>query len=167
MFEIQSFLVQRQSKFSCGCLLINLEEGKSAEILTVGMKSGILLIYLCCKNLQLRSNSCSRFLQLSGTVPSVYTGYLILQTWQFHSPHDSIIEKGTSSKVESFSILAGIISDFLVYFLAHFPHLAAFTHLLSKTVAQKIPQKLLEVYWAFAYKYSCWAFVGLKLKGQS
>lgn len=117
MFEIQSCLVQRQNKFCCGCLLINLEGGKSAEILTIGMKFDILLIYLCCKNLQLHSNSCSRFLQLSGTMPSVYTCYLILQTWQCHSPHDSVIEKVTSSRVESFGDLGGIISDFQFIFL--------------------------------------------------
>lgn len=45
-------------------------------------------------------------------MPSFYTGYLILQTWQCHSPHDSVIEKGTSSKVEPFGDLGGIISDF-------------------------------------------------------
>lgn len=44
-------------------------------------------------------------------MPSVYTDYLILQTWQCHSPLDSVIVKVTSSREESFDDLDGIISD--------------------------------------------------------
>lgn len=44
-------------------------------------------------------------------MPSVHTGYLTLQTWQCHSPHDSAVEKVTSSRVELFGDLGGIISD--------------------------------------------------------
>lgn len=131
MFEIQCCLVRRQNKFCCECLLINLEEGKSAEILTIGMKFAILFIYLCCKNLQLRSNSCSRFLQLSGTMPSVCTGSLILQTWQCHSPHGSVFEKVAGSRVASFQILHLLHIHFIS---CTFSPYTALTHTLSKTV---------------------------------